>query len=287
MFTGICSVFILYNPNLGLLESNVKLAASSTKRVLLFDNSSDPLPQPFLHKIKQENVEYKFNNGNAGIAAALNAGLKWAESYGYSHLLTMDQDSQFPIEFVQASTSFLRKDTAKLGVLCPNLIPFKGAMRSQMKTKTSPLSYALSSGSIMNVDVCVTLGGFQNKFFIDGVDQEICFNLRKNGYEIVQINNVYMQHNLGNNAREIKLLGRHLFNVLNESSFRYYYMYRNYLEICKMYRESLPQDCRELKTSLVKTFIKMLLFEPDKCSKIRFAIKGIIDYTKGKFGQLK
>lgn len=287
MFTGICTVFVLYNPDIELLESNVKLAAFGTRQVLLFDNSSTPLPQTFLCRIKRENVEYKFNNCNVGIAAALNVGLKWAKSYGHSHLLTMDQDSLFPIEFAQVSSGLLSGDTPKLGVLCPNLIPFKGATKNQVKTKTSHVSYALSSGSIMNVDVCTNLGGFRNEFFIDGVDQEMCFNLRKNGYYIVRLNDVYMQHNLGNNAREIKLFGRHLFSILNESSFRYYYIYRNYLEICKTYRQFLPHDCRELKNSLVKTFIKMLLFEPDKCQKVKFAIKGIFDYKKGKFGQLK
>lgn len=48
--------------------------------------------------------------------------------------------------------------------------------------------------------------GFNNELFIDTVDTDFCYRLLLNGYRIIQLKNIYLDHQLGN-ITERKLFG--------------------------------------------------------------------------------
>ena len=119
--------------------------------------------------------------------------------------------------------------------------------------------------------------------FIDGVDFEFCWNLKRHGYSIYQLNNVLMQHQLGD-SKEYSLWGKHLFYVTNHNYIRRYYMTRNSLYIRKLYSDIMPKPIVPFLPGLISLF-KIIFFEKDVYRKLRARRLGIKDFKKNKFGK--
>ena len=147
------------------------------------------------------------------------------------------------------------------------------------------INTALSSGSLINVKAYDAVGGFLEKLFIDEVDFEFCWHIRSLGYHIYQLNNVVMQHQLGD-TKEYKLFGRHLFYVMNEKPIRHYYMQRNQLYVRNQYANIYP----EIKPTFWGTFmclVKIVLFEKNVLKKLKARYLGYRDYKSNIFGECK
>ena len=143
---------------------------------------------------------------------------------------------------------------------------------------------AITSGSLINCRAFETLAGFKEELFIDGVDFEFCWNLKKHGYSLYQLNNVLMQHQLGE-TKEYKLFGRHLFYVTNHNCIRRYYMTRNSLYVRKLHGDIMPRHFIPFLPSII-SFLKIVLFEKDVVRKLRARKLGIRDFKNNKFGKL-
>lgn len=281
----ICAIVVLYNPSLSILKMNMEAMQKSVGKAYLVDNSDHELPPCELYGF--ENFTYIPNHDNLGIAKALNIGVSRAADDGFKLAITMDQDSTFPEGFVSRALDYYNRADDKVAIVAPNMLQFEGATKtSEASCAETTLDYALTSGSLMRIDAYQQVGGFKDFLFIDGVDMELCYNLRKSGFLIIRLNDAFMQHSLGNNAKEIKLFGLYLFSVLNENYIRYYYIYRNYLYLSSIYNQDPVNERWNLTGSLVKTFFKMLFFEPDKTRKIKSIFRGIKDYSSNKFGRI-
>ena len=127
-----------------------------------------------------------------------------------------------------------------------------------------------------------TTGNWKDWFFIDGIDIEYCMNLHKNGYKIIRVNSVEIDHNLGDIFYK-NIRGR-LFLCTNHVPIRRYYIMRNYHYIKDMYEKDDPGYCYSL-ISQRHNMIGVILFEKDKIKKIRMYIRGLKDYKKGIKGK--
>ena len=56
------------------------------------------------------------------------------------------------------------------------------------------------------------VGGFFEDLFIDGVDIDFCYLIRKHGFRILRINSIQLLHELGH-SQAITILGKKLFSV--------------------------------------------------------------------------
>lgn len=234
-------------------------------------------------KLSQNNIIYIPNKKNIGIASALNIGMRIAIEKGAKWVLTMDQDSDFKEDMIINYNNFIKENKDKtIGLLSPILKLYDG----DEKENTQGFKYiqsALTSGSFVNVNAYNVLGGFKDEYFIDYVDIEYCWNLISNGYNICQLNNVIMQHHLGN-TKEYRLFGKHLFYVTNHNYIRYYYMTRN-----RLYTEALYPDfarkCRTSKLHNIWSILRILLFEDDFIRKFKAIQRGKLDFRKKIMGE--
>ena len=87
------------------------------------------------------------------------------------------------------------------------------------------VSECITSGCYVNTDICKACGGWDEILFIDGVDYEICYRMKKRGYEVIRIHQKGLLHEMSE-SRRVKFFGKQDL-ITNHSAFRHYYMVRN------------------------------------------------------------
>ena len=250
-----------------------------SERFIIVDNT----PSRNL-ELNMPNVFYIPLFNNYGIAKALNVGFRKAKELNVQWVLTMDQDSFIPTNMLDQYRKYLRINNSRLGMVSPLINMYEGEKKKAVDN-VFEINTALSSGSLINVKAYDAVGGFLEKLFIDEVDFEFCWHIRSLGYHIYQLNNVVMQHQLGD-TKEYKLFGRHLFYVMNEKPIRHYYMQRNQLYVRNQYANIYP----EIKPTFWGTFmclVKIVLFEKNVLKKLKARYLGYRDYKSNIFGECK
>lgn len=274
----IAGIVTLYNPTDQDIK-NIDTYIDDIDRLYVIDNTEGKDNKSRIPS--NEKIKYIFKNENLGVATALNMGAKNAIEEGYKYLLTMDQDTTFKPGVMKKLKEVINNtDMSKIGIVTPwhhtKLIDKKP------ETETDDPHDVMTSGNILNLDIWQKIGGFKDWFFIDGIDIEYCMNLHKNGYKILRVNSVEIDHNLGDLFYK-NIRGR-LFLCTNHSPIRRYYIMRNYHYILDMYKDVEPSYCYSL-VSQRHNMIGVLLFEKQKIKKIRKYIQGLRDYKKGIKGK--
>lgn len=250
-----------------------------SERFIIVDNT----PSRNL-ELNMPNVFYIPLFNNYGIAKALNVGFRKAKELNVQWVLTMDQDSFIPTNMLDQYRKYLRINNSRLGMVSPLINMYEGEKKKAVDN-VCEINTALSSGSLINVKAYDAVGGFLEKLFIDEVDFEFCWHIRSFGYHIYQLNNIVMQHQLGD-TKEYKFFGRHLFYVMNEKPIRHYYMQRNQLYVRNQYANIYP----EIKPTFWGTFmclVKIVLFEKNVLKKLKARYLGYRDYKSNIFGECK
>ena len=274
----IAGAVTLYNPTDEDIK-NIDSYLNDIDKLYIIDNTEgkdnkDRIP-------KSSKIEYIFKNENVGVATAMNIGAKKALAEGYKWLLTMDQDTTFkPGVMDKIKKIILTKDMTKVGIVTSwhntRLIDKKP------ETEFDDPHDVMTSGNLVNLDIWEKIGGYKDWFFIDGIDIEYCMNLHKNGYKILRINSIEIDHNLGDIFYK-KIRGR-LFLCTNHSAIRRYYIMRNYHYIRDMYIKDDPGYCHALANQR-HNMIGVILFEKNKIKKIKMYLRGLKDYKKGIKGK--
>ena len=274
----IAGIVTLYNPTDKDI-SNIDTYINDIDKLYIIDNTEGKSNESRIPK--NSKIQYIFNNENVGVATALNIGAKKAIEEKYKWLLTMDQDTTFkPGVIEKMKEVILTHDVSKVGIVTPwhhtKLIDKKP------DTEFDNPNDVMTSGNLLNLDIYQKIGGFKDWLFIDGIDIEYCLNLHSHGYDILRINSIEIDHNLGDLFYK-NIRGR-LFLCTNHAAFRRYYIMRNYHYIFDMYKDYNPAYCCSL-ISQKHNMIGVLLFEKDKYRKIRDYIRGLKAYKKGIKGK--
>lgn len=272
---------VLYNPDESVV-SNISTYASHVEVLFAVDNSDEP-SEEILDKIRdvRDNVQVISMHGNKGIAAALNAGLDATSEHGCGYLLTMDDDSYFTGDtlalYIERAKAMFAEDSKVIQVGIHN----SGDKDDDLVVNNENPDWLITSGSIMDVDKSIAIGGFLEKLFIDEVDREFCYRASDKGYKMRRVLELTMQHNLGAPIKG-KVLGKN-FEAMGHGKVRKYYIFRNCTYVMKHY----PRVRGEYRKYLIKMVIKTLLAEEDKMEKIKYMRMGKRDAHKGKFGKLE
>lgn len=270
---------VLYNPNVKRLIKNIDMIAPQVEKLILFDNHSENL-----NAIKEiirssRKIILIKSEENKGIAYALNKIALYAVKHKYSWLLTLDQDSVVKKDLIKKYCNYI--SLSNVGQLCCNYID-KKALSNVKNTKDSfnvkKVNFCITSGSLLNLDAFVKIGGFNSALFIDDVDIDICYRLRLNGYSIYKIDYVGFEHELGD-LKEYYFLGKKI-SVYNHSPIRHYYMMRNDIILAKDYPKLHSLKSVVLRQS--KELFKVIFFEKDTFKKIKYSIRGIRDGVNRK-----
>ena len=264
---------VTFNPDIERLKQNINAISIQVDQVVVFDNGSDNQEKvadaiPTVIIIK--------SNSNIGIAGALNRLIQWGAEKDYNWMISLDQDSICPENFVGNMTPYLSVE-GHIGIAAPVIVDRNiGVVGHNPEKSWSEVRTCITSGSFNNIAAWRDIGGYDESMFIDSVDFEYCYRLRKSGYKVIQVSETQLSHELGESHKR-----RFAFwnvNVNGHSAFRKYYIARNnvyYPLKHRLWLHFVRGNLRNLWLLLV-----ISLYEDDKKQKRSAVRKGWRDGVK-------
>lgn len=274
----LAAIVILYYPDNNVIN-NILSYLPMVDSLIIWDNTPYNERKNYTIKISTDadKIIYLGTKKNEGIAYALNRSINWCLENEYTHLLTMDQDSNF--ENFQYYINYIHTNLLDTNnIFVPNLY-FTDKKTYQYNTKKEIISVSsfITSGSIYKLSLFTSIGGFREDYFIDAIDDEFFFRAQKSGYPITCITKAILNHQLGYNTKTC--FG---FYTNNYSAFRSYYLIRNHIWLKREYKSY--SISRFIYVNLLKRFFGIIVSEKNKCSKLSALLKGTKD---GLFGNIK
>ena len=213
---SILAIIVLYktfaaeSPSLQTLLEAARVASSSSFRlsILIADNTpggQDPGVLP-------GNVRYWAESQNPGLAKPYNRALAIAEQEGFTWLLTLDQDTHLPSDFLTKVERHARRyrDVDQVGAIAPRIVdngkpisPFRfvgGFLPCVLPSSVSGISKrftsALNSASLLRVTTLRQLGGYDLRFPLHNSDTSLFNRLDKAGSRVVVASDILVSHEL-------------------------------------------------------------------------------------------
>jgi len=286
---GVCSIVVLYRP---VNVENLNEISNESSFCVVVDNS-DFSNSDLIDSLNLSNIFYIAMRDNVGIATAQNIGIKKAKELGSNFVVFFDQDSIIYEGFVGELISSYNKlvsEGVNVGLIGPrahNLkTGYKYESRNIFKSRVHGVRFTysdntLSSGSLIPLSVLDRVGGMMDELFIDSVDHEWCWRAKyKFGKEIIIDENVLLPHMIGNG--EVKFLGV-VFNM--GASFRYYYVYRNWLLLMTLDYVPINTKLRILILIPIRLLVYFIVSK-DRFYLTKMSLKGIFHGVIKKTGRL-
>jgi rhamnosyltransferase len=276
-----CVVLISYNPTQQIVE-NINALISQVPKILIVDNASNADSLAILSQLsKEKSITVKYNSTNLGIATALNQGVAYAAENGYEWVVTFDQDSLAPTDYIRSMIHAYHNcdDNESVAIVSPRYQTNTGIISFARENVGNLLFYkvktTITSGNIVRISALQSAGLFDESFFIDYVDHEFCLRVRSQNWLIIESQKSLLFHNLGNSTVH-KIANINVITT-GHSPIRRYYKYRNLVTTLKKYYWFEPWEIIVNFKSLIFEPFKILLFEEEKMSKISSIFRGIVD----------
>ena len=250
---NICAGIVTYNPDVNLLNSNIKSIITQIDHLIVVDNGSKNVAE-IKKVIDDNNIIFVANEENKGIASALNQLCEKTIELGSQWIMTLDQDSISPDLLVLKLAENIKDDVA---IIAPNIVYKNNESFSDKNTHgIKEVEWVITSASLTNLSIWKKLGGFDEKLFIDGVDRDYGIRATRAGYKVLKCYDVKLLHELGN-LKCRKRFGRTIY-VTNHSAIRKYYMVRNVIYLDKKLQK------HDSQSYILKLVLKTLFYEKNK-----------------------
>lgn len=278
-------VVVWYKPNEQQTKQLHQFVEADLHTVIVDNSANDN--SALLSTLVTEKITYLPLHENRGIAAALNCGCHTAKSLGATWVLTMDQDSLFApndiVRFVDLANAYTGKNEVAIFVPFHNT---RGKIPPNLPRYTLREA-TMTSGNLLSMSIFEKLGnGFLEELFIDAVDDEYCFRVKRNGYDIVRVNDIILAHPLGEIVKAHCLFFTK--KIYTHAPLRFYYITRNSLHLADLYPEQRKRLRKLRNKALRKTLKRTIVYHyPKKWQILRYTIRGIIDYKRGIFGKFQ
>lgn len=273
----ILGIVVIYKPNINKLISNINKYIDDISYLIIWENSTLLRSEKNLiidNCINSEKIIFAGNGINQGLSIAFNYALDKANKCRYEYLMTMDQDSEW-INFSNYLSKLKQINNSKIAVFGPKVINvFDDHFFENDNDEVSLTDFVISSGAVYKVNILSTIGGFADKYFIDAIDEEICYRAFASGYETVRINSSFLLQEFGKYKKK-KILGRS-FATSNYSPFRYYHITRNHLWLANSKYVNKHQKKVMIYNYVLCPVVKVF-FERDTFKKLIAIFKGIVD----------
>ncbi|KAB7788125.1 glycosyltransferase family 2 protein [Bifidobacterium cebidarum] len=270
----LCSI-ITYNPDDHLLIKNIESITNQVNELVIVDNCSNNIDSITSIAVKYNAHLIKCKE-NYGIAKALNIAFKYAEENKFEWVLTLDQDSVCPNNYFKYLIPLIN-DIPKVGIAAPVIVDRSNVIIGHKpKLDYGFVRTCITSGACTSVSAWDTVGGFDEVLFIDSVDFDFCFRLRKAGYKIVQTSLVKLEHSLG--TPTTICFGKLKYTFFEHNAFRLYYIAQN--NIYYPAKNSLILHFIRGNIRNIYILFRVCLFEKNKFDKIKSILKGIINGYK-------
>lgn len=273
----VLGIVILYYPD-DKVKQNILSYLPRLDKLILWENTPEPLPLLSFDTEADGKLLRMGYGKNMGIGTPLNEAVRFGQENGFTHLLTMDQDSCFGENmFAGFLRALAEADSDNTASFSANTHPCEASQPT-----VEEIDICITSGTIYKLGIFKETGCFRDDFFIDAIDTEFCFRIRRKGWKMVRLNNVYMHHVLGNVTVTPFLWGKLISP--NYSAQRTYYLTRNSLLLKKLYPE-YKQAPGLFKTLLFWRPLCILFAEQDKLRKFKAMCLGIYHSLKKSTGE--
>jgi rhamnosyltransferase len=281
----VCAVVVTYHPDDDVLD-NLATLRPQVQALIVVDNGSPQRSVERLHAL-QPTLDYSLieNQENLGIAAALNQGVRWALEGGYKWVSLFDQDSKVTAGYIDAMLDASRDRSNEAAILVPQYVDSRrGHIIPPSYTGDGNLALTMTSGSFIKKSVFTQHGWFAEELFIGGVDYEYSLRLRSRGEVLKECRDAVLLH-APSTPRPFTVFGTTLFYTSNYGPLRRYYSERNRVWLLRKYGKRFPRLIYGLSQASLKDFIKLLLGESDKGSKISQMAQGVFDGLRTRMGR--
>lgn len=281
----IAATVILYQPNEKALD-NIKTYAKAIDKVYIFDNTDEGT---FLKKKLMEipNIIYLHDKHNAGIAKRLNTAAQMAINEGFDWLLMMDQDSKFEGNSIQYYLEGIRKypNNINVGLFGPQYS--RNNQTSLAESSYQEIDGMITSGTLLNLNVYQQIGKFDEALFIDAVDIEYCLRVQQANFKMIQLTNIFIQHELGQTEKKASIKTLYLVKKEKElhSPLRYYYMYRNNLYVQSKHKDFDKQTMRKINRNAMSFLKKGFFYGSNSWEILKYVVEARRDFKQNKMGK--
>ena len=100
---------ITYNPNIERLNENINAVIDGAE-IIIVDNNSENINDIEYIINKYPNIKIIKNSKNLGIAKALNQAMEYGYMNSYDWMLTLDQDSVCPFDYISKMSNILNAE---------------------------------------------------------------------------------------------------------------------------------------------------------------------------------
>lgn len=253
-----------YRPDVYLIDRLDALADQVDAVIVVDDGSPLHLRQP-LEAAAIEGYEIVESDANRGIGSAINMGVQLALDRGATHVLTLDQDTVLPIDYVQRCLGVfeLAEPGERFGVVCAESVNSSVTLPSRRTASgIGILPVAIQSGFLISAECFRECGLFDDRLFIDMVDTEFCLRVAQHGWAVAAAPGTDIEHSLGE-LQPIKPFGIQRIRNGEKQYYEYhgptrwYYIVRNAVDMYLRYVRRRPRwvasSARQLGTAFALT----------------------------------
>lgn len=232
---------------------------------------------------------------NTGIGSALNAGIAalLEQHSGLSYVVTFDQDSEPPAgllhKYEQARKAALA-DGLAVGTISPESVSGSRVLSRGGSGGYLEVAEPIQSALLLSRAALDAVGGFDEGLFIDGVDTDFYWRLRKAGFSAVAAPGVALEHSLGTRTHA-RFLGRPLrvrnqpLELMQSAPFRYYYIGRNRVHLLRRYFSTQPRWMLRGLALDLRHVIVVGLLGTERRRRLGYFVKGTADGLRGRTGK--
>lgn len=238
---------VTFNPGADTVSAILDQLKRLNGTPVVADNSTDREAQELvLRECASRGIRLLPQRGNEGTGKALNRLLEFAKTTGATGLHYLDQDSQILSGYLETLMNY---DGS------PPSDDFVGAAYSARSSNDDPglqpSKFVIASGTWFNIRSLDRIGGFDETFFLDLVDHEVCLRMRALGGTISIDWRREMSHPIGvDGVRVIGIL------VTRHPRWRRALMWTNTIILCKRYLGTFPWEMlRHLAVRILETLI--------------------------------
>lgn len=265
----ICAIVSSYFPDLVEFGENIESYLPWVDKLIIWENTpgKESKINVLTEKLNSEKIEVRTTGQNEFLAKPFNICIQWAKEAGFTHILTMDQDSRFENgHFEKYLKQITQLNNDSVAIYAPN------TQNSELKQEPVESDFVITSGNILPLRIFNTVGLFNEDFLIYNVDTEFCMRVRSKGLKIISFTNISLVHSEGY-KRQMKIG----FVLNNYSAQSTYYIIRNTILLWKLYPQNvtLKEKFTFCKFKIGFRLAK-IIFEDDSLRKIKAIFLAII-----------
>lgn len=234
----VIAVVPTYHPDASV-EAHMEALATQVDEVIVVDDGTGAAADDVLDRLQANSIRVIRLASNAGIARALNVGIRAALEAGAEYVVNTDQDTELPDGYVDACLATFRQanPVTRLGIVCTDRVNGQPSIPTWYSPEGLGLvPEAIQSGFVLTRECLEHSGLFDERLVIDCVDTEYCLRVRDRGFRIAVADGTDIKHALGEMVpfRPFGIPLRHRdgeHEYQYHSPFRQYYITRNNIDL--------------------------------------------------------